>query len=186
MVAAAMIATAVLAGCAAPPAVESVEPPPSISVWIVGDSLASGTAYAMVPRPHQVVSGGAAFTEYAPSLIIDNTEAYIAQHGAPETMLVIGGVGDVQMADAPEIIAGMEQFESAMQAHGIRLIWVAEPGFTFVNELVPLANWMLTHPDSIDCRFHKGWSIDGVHPVNYSAFGGCVSNAVAALGVTFE
>lgn len=163
-----------------------MEPPPSAPVWIVGDSLASGTGYAMVPRPHQIVSGGAAFTEYAPSLIIDNTEAHIAQHGAPETMLVIGGVGDVQMADAAEIIAGMEQFESAMQAHGIRLIWVAEPGFTFVNELVPLANWMLAHPDSIDCRYYKGWSIDGVHPVDYTDFARCVSAHVAALGVDFE
>jgi hypothetical protein len=181
-----MITTAVLAGCSPPPPGVSVEPPPSAAVWIVGDSLASGTAYAMNPRPHQVVSGGAAFTEYAPSLILDNTQAHIGEHGPPETMLVIGGVGDVQMASPAQIIAGMEQFKAEMLAHGIRLIWIAEPGFTFVNELVPLADWVFAQPESIDCRFHKGWSIDGVHPVDYTSFAACVNNALNAMGVAFE
>ncbi len=152
---------------------------------MVGDSLASGTAAAMRPRPHQVVSGGGAFTEYAPSLILDVTLAHIDQHGPPETMLVIGGVADVQRAAAAEVIAGMELFKAEMESRSIRLIWIAEPGFTFADKLEPVSEWVLTQPESIDCRAYKGWSIDGVHPVDYTPFARCVDAQVAALGVEF-
>ncbi len=163
-------------------------PPPEISVWITGDSLASGTGYEMRPRPHSVLSGGAAFTEYAPGLILDNTEEHIALYGQPETLLVLGGVADTPRAETSEIIAGMEEFKAAMLARGIRLIWIAEPSYgALAPKVAPLSAWAFGQPESIDCLSQAGPAmLDGVHLVSYTLFAQCVDAELVKLGVEFN
>jgi hypothetical protein len=184
VLAAGAVLLAVAAGCSSSPTRLPV-PPPDISVWMVGDSLSWGTAQEMNPRPYPVVSGGAGFTEYAFALVLDNVTQAIAQHGQPETMLVMAGVADTPKATTEESLAGMEEFDAAMTALGIRLIWVAEPGFSYATQLEPLSDWVLGHPESIDCRQFKGWTVDGVHPEDYNAMADCVNGALVDLGVQF-
>jgi hypothetical protein len=152
---------------------------------MAGDSLSWGTAQEMRPRPYSVATGGAGFTQYAFGSILHNVETAIAQYGRPETLLVMGGVSDTPRATTEESLAGMEEFKAAMAALGLRLIWVAEPGFSYEAQLEPLSEWMLDQPESIDCREHKGWSIDGVHPESYVGMAACVDAALVDLGVEF-
>ncbi len=155
-------------------------------MWLVGDSLGAGTAELMAPNPYMKVGPGAGFTEYAPSLALGLALEAIAQHGAPETMLVMAGVGDTPRAATPEILAGMEDFSDQMEALGVRLVWIAEPGYTYKQKLEALSQWMFTQPESVDCRIHAGSSFDGVHPLDYSGLAQCVSQEVANLGIDFH
>ncbi len=176
----------VAVGCSTPGPALLPAPPPEISVWIAGDSLASVLGASMSPRPHAVVSGGAGFTSYAPGNILANTEEHIALYGQPETLLVHGGVSDSPRATTSEIIAGMEAYKAAMLALGIRLIWIAQPGYTYFDQVAPLSVWALSQPESIDCRDQSGWSIDGVHPVDSTLIARCVDAALVDLGVEFK
>lgn len=185
IVAVALAASLAAAGCTGTPQGYVSLAPPEMSVWIVGDSLGSGTAVAMDPKPYMAVGPGAGFTQSAPSLALQVAEDAIAEHGPPETMLVMAGVGDTPGAESPPILAGMEQFKTEMEALGIRLVWIAEPGYTLADELEPLSQWMFTQPESVDCRIHAGSSFDGVHPLDYSSMAECVSQEVDDLGVQF-
>jgi hypothetical protein len=178
------VAGVLLSACTTPVR-RAYPPPPTVSVWMTGDSLASGTATDMVPRPYATVSPAAGFTEYPPSMVIDTTLAAIQAHGAPDTLLVMAGVGDTPVATTAESIAGMEAFLDAMEPYGMRIIWVAEPGYRFVQKLEPLAQWMFSQPESIDCRHTKGTSVDGVHPANYAPIARCVSASLLQMGVQF-
>jgi len=177
-------AGALLSACTRPVA-RAYPPPPDISVWMTGDSLASGTSVDMVPRPFAAVSQAAGFTEFAPTRVVDTITSAIAAHGAPDTLLVMAGVGDTPVATTEQSIAGMEAFVQAMEPYGMRIIWIAEPGYTLAAKLEPLSQWMFTQPESVDCRVYKGVSTDGVHPVDYGPFASCVNAELAKMGVEF-
>jgi hypothetical protein len=152
---------------------------------MVGDSLASGTGTIMRPNPYIAVAAAAGFTDNSKNKVIDVAETALAQYGQPETMLVMSGVGDTPAAETAEILAGMEAFRDNMEARGIRLIWIAEPGYSFEEQLEPLSQWMFAQDESIDCRIHAGSSYDGVHPVSYRSLSQCVNARLAEMGVTF-
>jgi hypothetical protein len=179
-----VLVASLISGCTTS-VVREVPPSPDMSVWMVGDSLASGTVEDMVPRPFAAVSPGAGFTPHPPTMVIDTATEAIEAFGAPETLLVMAGVGDTPGAPTEEIIAGMEEFLAAMQPYGMRIIWIAQPGYTYAQQLEPISQWMFTQPESIDCRFHKGTSIDGVHPDYYTPISMCVSAELADMGVVF-
>ena len=179
-----VVVGALLSGCTRP-VVRDYPPPPTISVWMTGDSLASGTAADMVPRPFATVSPGAGFTEYPPSMVIETTTEAIEAYGPPDTLLVMAGVGDTPVASTEESIAGMQEFLQAMEPYGMRIIWIAEPGYSFVEKLEPLSQWMFSQPESVDCRAYKGSSTDGVHPFDYAPIARCVSARLAEMGVEF-
>jgi hypothetical protein len=182
-----LVAVAVAAGCTTAPTSSSPLPPPTVSVWFAGDSNAGHTSDLMVPRPWHSAVGGSGFTTSALSLVLDNTEAQIAQYGAPETLLVMAGVVDTPHRPTADIIAGMEEFKAAMLAHGVRLIWVAEPAWKFADRVEPLSQWALSQPESIDCRSAAGAAdYDGVHPKSFANLARCMDLAVAALGVEFH
>jgi hypothetical protein len=179
-----VVVVSLLSACTGP-VVRDYPPSPDISVWMVGDSLASGTAADMVPRPYAAVSPAAGFTTYPPTMVIDTATEAIEAFGAPETMLVMAGVGDTPVATTEESIAGIEEFVAAMEPYGMRIIWIAEPGYSFAEKLEPLSQWMFSQPESIDCRFYKGTSTDGVHPFDYTPISRCVSANLVEMGVEF-
>lgn len=179
-----VVVAALLSACTRP-VPRDYPPPPTITAWMTGDSLASGTSVDMVPRPFAAVSQAAGFTEKAPTMVVDTITTAIQAHGAPDTLLVMAGVGDTPVATTEESIAGMEAFLQAMEPYGMRIIWIAEPGYALAAKLEPLSQWMFTQPEWVDCRVYKGVSTDGVHPVDYGPFSRCVSAELAKMGVEF-
>ncbi len=111
----ALAAVLALSACQTQPV--SSEPPPTTSVWFVGDSLAHGTASSMSSRPFRAGLGASGFTPVAFSGVTYNTNFLLDLHGVtPELILAMAGVNDLSrsLADADDIIIGMQDFEAAM------------------------------------------------------------------------
>jgi hypothetical protein len=62
------------------------------------------------------------------------------------------------------------------------VIWVAEPGWAHAAGLAKLSDWIKSRTYSIDCREAAGWSLDGIHPYDYTTFGQCADARLEALG----
>lgn len=156
------------------------------SVWMAGDSNGGAIASTMRPGPFHISVGASGFTTRTRTRILDNTQAQIDLHGAPETMLATGGVLDAMVgATTEEIINEMETFESSMTTQGMRVIFVVEPAFTLKDVYEPIADWIRAHPDHVDCSAYNGYTLDGIHPIDFKPIAACVNNQLSALGVVF-
>ena len=186
---AALLLVAGLAGCT-PSGGSAPTVPPTAPVWVVGDSLATGTGFSMTdPRPYVWGVGAAGFTAGANTTVLANTQHQIDTYGSrPRTMLAVGGVNDLAInASITQIESDMVIFETAMAAQGIAVVWVLEPAWSREAQLQPLYAWQRTRPRSIDCLAAKGPNMpgDGDHPFDYTNFGACVWTKLRAMpGVT--
>ena len=174
----------VLAGCATEPQAPQV--PPSAPVWVVGDSLATGTGFSVFdPRPYVWGVGAAGFTSGANSTILGNTTQQLTTNSArPLTMLVVGGVNDLAInATIAQITTQMAAFEAAMTKRGITVVWVKEPGWSRADQMLPIYQWQETRAHWIDCLYAKGPNMpgDGDHPFSYTDFGACVGNKLRVM-----
>ena len=176
------------ASCTSPPAGPGgLQAPPTVDVWMVGDSLSYGTGFQMSTTPWLGSAGASGFTSSGQTVILDDVLAAISAYGAPDHVLVMAGVMDVAGGQTTlDITTAMQAFEDSMTGQGVGVVWVAEPGYQYSGGLDLLADWINTKPLSVDCRSlagpHKG---DFVHPNSYVAMAGCVADAVTTLGITW-
>ena len=192
LVRSAVLALALLGGLTActPSGGSAPVMPPTSPVWVVGDSLATGTGFSMTdPRPYVWGVGASGFTSGANTTILANTQHQIDTYGArPRTMLAVGGLNDLAInASIAQIEADMVVFENAMAAQGIAVVWVLEPAWSREAQLQPLYAWQRTRARSIDCLAAKGPNMpgDGDHPFDYTDFGACVGAKLRSMpGVT--
>jgi hypothetical protein len=146
--------------------------------------MADRTARTMPSQPYPAARDGASFTElpFGFGTITANTLERLGDDHLPATMLVMGGANDVLVGVAPDrVIAEMQSFEEQVGALGVTVRWVLEPELAATGGLAALNRWLLDNrPDAIDCRSAAGPSLDGIHPVDYSAFALCVDDALTA------
>jgi hypothetical protein len=174
-------------GACAPAPLQAPQPPPTVDVWMAGDSLAAGTANFMIPRPYNAAKGAAGFTSFSRTKILDNTQEMIDLYGPPSVVIAMGGVTDTNRGLTTSTITdGMVEFQEAMDAQGIEVVWLAEPAWQRAAELTPVSDWLLQTYDAIDCRAHTGpVGQDGIHPVSYRTFSSCVNSELTTRGVEF-
>ncbi|MFM7067838.1 MAG: hypothetical protein ACKOYM_00100 [Actinomycetes bacterium] len=173
-----------LSGCT--PTANAPMVTPDAALWTVGDSLATGTGFAMYdPRPFVWGVGASGFTTRSITTILGNTLAKISATGfTPKTVVVTGGVNDFAVnASVAEIEAGMVEFEAAMNARGAEVVFVKEPAWSREAQFAPIYSWIETRRHWIDCLAVKGPHMygDGDHPLSYLDFGACVSKTLATL-----
>lgn len=155
---------------------------------MVGDSVSLGVGVAMATRPWVSSVGNSGFSPNAQTRIIDNTLTKINLHGAPDAVLVMAGVVDIARGrTAADTIVYMQDYETDMNDLGVDVVWFAEPGWTWQDAgLDDIATWINSRPNSVDCRGQAGPTMDGVHPMDYTAISQCTANGVTALGLTWE
>jgi hypothetical protein len=137
----------------------------------------------MYPHPYRTAQGGTGFTTARLEVVSDQISSEIAEHGAPETIVIMAGVIDVSKgATTAAIIAEMASVEADLVSQDINVVWLAEPGWTYAAQLAPIVDWVKTRPNWIDCRASAGASQDGIHPNSYTAMAACVNVELAGLG----
>ncbi|MFZ4518658.1 MAG: hypothetical protein ACOYOP_09730 [Microthrixaceae bacterium] len=185
IVLAAAVALLAVAGCTPQPT-SGVSAGPEAPVWIVGDSISTGVGFAMTdPRPYVWGVGASGFTPLAITTILGNTTARLDDTGgAPRTMLALGGLNDLAVnATIPQILTHMQEFEDAMNARGITVVWVKQPAWARAAQMTPIYEWQDTRSHVIDCLAVKGPNMfgDEDHPLSYTAFGDCVGDTLRSL-----
>ncbi len=180
----AVLAVASLVGSACQTTPAYVPVTPDTTVWMAGDSISATTGFTMLaPKPYVISYGGSGFTLSRAQLIGERIMSEIDAHGAPEAVMIMGGVIDVSRnVPTAETTAAMAALEADLNSLGVDVIWLHEPGWDYAAGLQELTDWIDTRPLSIDCRDLKGSSTDGIHPDHYSKMSKCIGDQMLVLG----
>lgn len=168
-----IILAAVLAACS-PSGATGGGVPPHHNIWAAGDSLSIATAWPAYAGPratHSIAVSGIAFvgTANLPFTIINVVTDQVTLHGAPATLIIMGGVGDIgQGVDPATATAAMADLDDWLAARSVNVWWVTEPSWYANRPGMDVVNaWVRTRPRVADCadsvQLDPANTYDGIH-----------------------
>lgn len=152
-----LILAAVVSACV-PSGASGGGVPPHHNIWVAGDSLSVASAwpaYAGSRPTHSLAVSGIAFaaTVNLPFTIVNVVTDQVTLYGAPATLIVMGGVGDIgQGAGAAAAIAAMSDLDDWLEARDVNVWWATEPSWNTNRAGMDVVNaWVRSRPRVADC-----------------------------------
>ena len=186
-----ILAASILAACAPSSGATGGGSPPHYNIWVAGDSLSvpsAWPAYAGARATHSIAVSGVAFVGVVnlPFTIINVVTDQITIYGAPATLIIMGGVGDIGQGVTPSVVtAAMSDLDDWLTARSINVWWVTEPSwYTNRAGMDEVNAWVRTRPRVADCadsvQNSPANTYDGIHLTSLAnqALATCIYGAV--------
>lgn len=187
-----VLAVLALASCAPSSGATGGGSPPHHNIWAAGDSLSIASAwpaYAGANATHSIAVSGAAFvgTVNLPFTIINVVTDQITLYGAPATLVIMGGVGDIGQGVTPSVAtAAMSDLDDWLAARSVNVWWVTEPAWGTNRPGMDAVNaWVRTRPRVADCagtvQNEPTFTYDGIHLTSLAnqTLAACIYGAIA-------